>query len=166
MTVNLSFQLLPNLSRQVYDGFRQKEVKIMNQVGLVGRFTRDPVLRTFSESRVQTNFVIAINRNYRNNQGTVDADFVNCIAWGRLAERIVHFCGKGSLVGINGRLQTRSFTNKENVKIYTTEVLVEDIRFFILKSPEQEQKSGKSSSNHEILNDFVLPEQVTNTHVP
>ena len=69
---------------------QDKEVKTMNQVGLVGRFTRDPILKTFSENRVQTNFVIAINRNYRNSQGNVDADFVTCVAWGRLAERIVN----------------------------------------------------------------------------
>lgn len=137
----------------------------MNQVGLVGRLTRDPVLRTFSENRVQTNFIIAINRNYRNHQGNVDADFVTCIAWGRLAERIVNYCGKGSLVGVNGRLQTRSFTNKENVRIYTTEVIVDDVRFFILKAPEG--KGGTKQNSLDVTNDFVLPEQPANsTYVP
>ncbi|MFC7685800.1 single-stranded DNA-binding protein [Ureibacillus sp. GCM10028918] len=136
----------------------------MNQVGLVGRFTRDPILKTFSGNRVQTHFVLAINRNYRNNEGNVDADFVTCIAWGRLAERIVNYCGKGSLVGISGRLQTRSFTNKENVKVFTTEVILDDVRFFILKSPEN--KSGTTQNNLDVPNDFVLPEQVANTPVP
>ncbi|QCR31447.1 single-stranded DNA-binding protein [Lysinibacillus sp. SGAir0095] len=136
----------------------------MNQVGLVGRLTRDPVLKIFSENRVQTNFVIAINRNYRNNQGNVEADFVNCIAWGRLAERVVNYCGKGSLVAVNGRLQTRSFTNKENVKIYTTEVIVDDVRFLILKTPEN--KNSTTQNNHDVTKDFVLPEQVENTPVP
>jgi len=136
----------------------------MNQVGLVGRFTRDPILKTFSENRLQTNFVIAINRNYRNSQGNVDADFVTCIAWGRLAERIVNHCGKGSLVGVHGRLQTRSFTNKENVKIYTTEVVVDDVRFFILKSPEH--KKGTAQTDPHVTEDFVLPEQVAHTPVP
>ncbi|MDI7740867.1 single-stranded DNA-binding protein [Lysinibacillus fusiformis] len=137
----------------------------MNQVGLVGRFTRDPFLRTFSENRVQTNFVIAINRSFRNSQGNVEADFVNCLAWGRLAERIVNYCGKGSLVGVSGRLQTRSYTNKENVKIYTTEVLVEDVRFFILKTPED--RRGTIQNSQEVINDFVLPEEVVhNTPIP
>ncbi|MDN4492135.1 single-stranded DNA-binding protein [Ureibacillus aquaedulcis] len=136
----------------------------MNQVGLVGRFTRDPSLRTFSGNRVQTNFIVAINRNYRNNEGNVEADFVTCIAWGRLAERIVNYCGKGSLVGVNGRLQTRSFTNKDNVKIFTTEVIVDDVRFFILKTPEN--KSVTTQNNPDVTSDFVLPEQVVSTTVP
>ena len=143
---------------------QREEVKMMNQVGLVGRFTKDPFLKTFSENRVQTNFVIAINRNYRNTHGNVEADFVTCVAWGRLAERIVNYCGKGSLVGINGRLQTRSFTNKENVKIYTTEVIVDDVRFLILKTPDN--KSGAAKHNQDVTNDFVLPEQVASTLTP
>lgn len=137
---------------------------MMNQVGLVGRFTRDPVLRTFTGNRVQTNFVVAINRNYRNNEGNVDADFVTCVAWGRLAERIVNYCGKGSLVGVNGRLQTRSFTNKENIKIFTTEVVADDVRFFILKQPENNGVTVQH--NLEVTTDFVLPEQMGKTAVP
>ncbi|KGR75996.1 single-stranded DNA-binding protein [Ureibacillus sinduriensis BLB-1 = JCM 15800] len=136
----------------------------MNQVGLVGRFTRDPVLRTFPGNRVQTNFIVAINRNYRNNEGNVDADFVTCIAWGRLAERVVTYCGKGSLVGVHGRLQTRSFTNKDNIKIYTTEVVADDVRFFILKQPEN--KGGTPQHNLDVTTDFVLPEQMGKTAVP
>lgn len=136
----------------------------MNQVGLVGRFTKHPILRTFSANRVHTNFILAINRNYRNSEGNVDADFVNCIAWGKLAERIVHYCGKGSLVGVNGRLQTRSFTNKDNIKIFTTEVMVDDVRFFILKPPEN--KNAPTQNNLDVTTDFVLPEQLGITNVP
>ena len=129
----------------------------MNHIGLVGRFTKDPSLKSISDNRVQTSFMIAINRNYRNSQGEVDADFIPCIAWGKLAERIVKHCGKGSLVGINGRLQSRSYTNKENAKVFTTEVIVDDVRFFILKKPENNQLS-QSNDKHD-LEDFVLPEK-------
>jgi len=115
-----------------------KEVNLMNQVGLVGRLTRDPILREFPNNRFQTSFVLAINRNYRNNQGSVEADFVLCVAWGKLAERIVRYCGKGSLVGVNGRLHTRSYTNKEQNRIYTTEVYLDDVRFYTLKRPEKQ----------------------------
>ncbi|NLY79610.1 MAG: single-stranded DNA-binding protein [Lysinibacillus sp.] len=125
----------------------------MNHVGLVGRLTKDPVLREFSERRVATSFVLAVNRNYRNSQGDVDADFVLCTAWGKLAELIVQYCGKGSLIGVNGRLQTRSYTNKENVKVYSTEVVADDVRFYVLKS-----KSKQPEENQEISQDFVLPE--------
>lgn len=131
----------------------------MNQVGLVGRLTRDPVLRPLNENRAQTSFVLAINRNYRNSQGNVDADFVLCIAWGRLAERIAQYCGKGSLVGINGRLQSRSFTNKDNSKVYTTEVVVDDVRFYALKSRTEQ-------GNQEVDKHFELPEKEEALPVP
>ncbi|RHW39983.1 single-stranded DNA-binding protein [Lysinibacillus yapensis] len=131
----------------------------MNQVGLVGRLTKDPNLRTFSEDRVQASFMIAINRNFKNYQGNIDANFVPCIAWGRLAERIANYCGKGSLVGISGRLQSRSYTNKENTKVYTIEVLAEDVRFYVLKTPEG--KTQQNSGNVEVPKDFVLPEQAS-----
>lgn len=109
----------------------------MNQVGLVGRLTKDPALRQVGTDKVTANFVIAINRNYRNSQGGVDADYLLCVAWGRLAERIAKYCGKGSLIGVNGRLQSRSYTGRDNIKVYTTEVVVEDVRFFALKQREE-----------------------------
>ena len=135
----------------------------MNQTGLVGRMTRDPSLKVISENRVQTSFILAINRNYRNNQGEIDADFIPCIAWGRLAERIVKHCGKGSLVGVNGRLQSRSYTNKDNVKVYSTDVVVDDVRFFMLKSPgRQENSNSKEIAN---LEGFILPENEVPVHM-
>lgn len=118
----------------------------MNHVGLVGRVTKDPILKKLPEGRILTNFTLAINRNYRNNEGTVEADFVLCSAWGKLAERIAEYCGKGSLVGVNGRLLTRSFTNKENKRVYSTEVLIDDVRFYILKHPGKRDSSAESNS--------------------
>ncbi|MED3662623.1 single-stranded DNA-binding protein [Ureibacillus sp. FSL K6-8385] len=121
----------------------------MNHVGLVGRLTKDPVLREIGEKRVAANFIVAVNRNYRNSQGDVDADFVSCTAWGKLAELIVQYCGKGSLIGINGRLQSRSYVNKENIRVFTTEVIADDVRFYSLKPPNQQAGTEK---------EFVLPE--------
>ena len=107
----------------------------MNQVGLVGRITKDPELRYYNEKRPYTVFTLAINRSYKNNQGNVDADFIQCTAWGRLAETIAKHCGKGSMIGLNGRLNTRSFVNQNNVKMYTMDVVAEDVRFYQLKTP-------------------------------
>lgn len=121
----------------------------MNHVGLVGRLTRDPVLREIGDKRVATSFIVAVNRNYRNSQGDVDADFVPCTAWGKLAELIVQYCGKGSLIGINGRLQSRSYINKENARVFTTEVIADDVRFYALKPPNKQA---------EVEKDFILPE--------
>lgn len=133
----------------------------MNQVGLVGRLTKDPVLRQLSRNRVQSHFSLAINRNYKNSRGEVETDFILCTVWGKLAEHIVKFCGKGSLIGINGRIQSRSFMNEESTKIYITEVVVEDVRFYRLKPPDSDSNTMTSakSAEQEILKDFVLPEK-------
>lgn len=109
----------------------------MNQIGLVGRITKDPTLRKVGSERSTCSFVLAVNRNYRNSQGGVDADYLLCVAWGKLAERITNYCGKGSLIGINGRLQSRSYIGRNNHKVYTTEVVVEEVRFFALKKREE-----------------------------
>ena len=127
----------------------------MNQVGIVGRITKDPPVRQLAEGRTQTSFVLAVNRNFRNSQGTIDADFIQCVAWGKLANRVASYCGKGSLIGINGRLQTRTYVNKENKKVYATEVLAEDVRFYALKPPEGQARQPTEGE----LDQFVLPEE-------
>ena len=142
----------------------------MNQVGLVGRLTKDPILRQLNENRSTVSFVIAINRNFRNNQGVVDADYLLCVAWGRLAERIAKYCGKGSLIGVKGRLQSKTYTNKDNIKVYTTEVVVEDVRFFALKQREEQlavEASTYSSMQGEevpLEEQFVLPSEDEEAH--
>lgn len=108
----------------------------MNQIGLVGRLTKDPVLRQYAENRVQVHFTLAVNRNFRNYKGEIEADYVYCTTWGRLAEHIAKYCGKGSLIGVNGRIQTRSYMKEGNAKVYVTEVIVEDVRFYVLKSTD------------------------------
>lgn len=131
----------------------------MNQVGLVGRITKDPLLKKLSEGRTHVSFTLAINRNFRNSEGTIEADFVLCSAWGKLAERVAEYCGKGSLVGINGRLQTRSYTNKENIKVYTTEVVIDDVRFYILKSPG-DKDSQELTEGSQVAESFAKFEHV------
>jgi single-strand DNA-binding protein len=133
----------------------------MNQVGLVGRITKDPLLKQLSEARHHTSFVLAINRSFKNNQGAIDADFIFCVAGGKLAEHIVKYCGKGSLVGVNGRIQTRSYLNRDNQKVYTTEIVVEDVRFYALKTPGGiDSLEQDNMTSPPIPVDFVLPEEV------
>jgi len=125
----------------------------MNHVGIVGRTTKDLSLRQLSEGHVQTTFTVAINRQYKNSEGVNEADFVRCIAWGRLAEQLIKYCGKGSLIGVKGRLQTGSYTNRENQKVYTTDVVAEEIRFYALKPVTNATETPTIPEN------FVLPEQ-------
>lgn len=89
----------------------------------------------------------------------VDTDFIYCVASFKLAEHIVKYCGKGSLIGVNGRIQTRSYINRENQKVFTTEVVVEDVRFYALKTPgSADSAQQKDADMQEIPADFVLPE--------
>ena len=131
----------------------------MNQVGLVGRLTKDPTLRQLSENKSTASFVIAINRHFRNNQGGVDADYLLCVAWGKLAERIAKYCGKGSLIGVTGRLQSRAYTNKDNIKVYTTDVVVEKVRFFVLKQREEQLDGSMQDETVSLEEQFLLPSE-------
>ena len=106
----------------------------MNQVALVGRITKDPVLREISMGRDQTSFVLAVNRSFKNAQGDVDADFILCSVWGKLAENTAKHCGKGSLIGVTGRMQSRSYEREGRSRVYVTEVICEQVRFLATKS--------------------------------
>lgn len=126
----------------------------MNHVGIVGRTTKDLAIRQLTEGRVQTTFTLAVNRQFKNQEGVNEADFIQCIAWGKTAELIVKYCGKGSLIGIKGRLNTGSYMNRDNQKVYTTNVVAEEVRFFTLKPV-----SDATEAPPPIPEDFVLPEQ-------
>ena len=124
----------------------------MNSVSIIGRLTKDPQLKQFSEGRVQTNFVVAVNKRMKNDE----ADFVLCTIWGKIAETTVKYCGKGSLVGITGRLNTRSYEKEEGLRVYVTEVVVEDIRFLATKKRDEEQNLQTQPNNKEET-DFEFP---------
>lgn len=112
----------------------------MNQVILTGRLVKEPELHYSSEGIGVTSFHLAVKRNYKNAEGTYEADFVPCVSFRKTAENIASYCDKGSLVAISGRLQTRSYENKDKIKMYTTEVIVDTIEFLQRKrNPEKEK---------------------------
>src|SRR3954447_26239973 len=102
---------------------------MINQVTLVGRLTKDPELRLTPEGTSVTNVILAVNRQFRNQQGEIGADFVQCTLWKRIAENTVQYCRKGSLIGITGRIHTRNYDNQEGRRIFVTEVIAETVRF-------------------------------------
>lgn len=106
----------------------------MNQVALVGRITKDPILRNISRDRVQTSIVVAVNRSFKNSKGEVDADFILCSLWGKLAENTAKHCGKGSLIGVSGRIQSRTYEREDRSRVYVTEVIGDDVRFLATKT--------------------------------
>ncbi|AMA61947.1 MAG: single-stranded DNA-binding protein [Kurthia gibsonii] len=123
----------------------------MNNVSIVGRLTKAPEVRTVADGKSVGRFTLAVNRNFKNQQGENDVDFILCTAWGKLAEHMVKYCGKGSQVGVIGRLQSRNYTNDEGKRIYITDVLALEVRFLQLKNPEPTVK----------VEDFQLPAAFT-----
>ena len=113
---------------------------MINRTILVGRLTRDPELRYTQGSTAVASFTLAVNRQFTNSQGEREADFINCVIWQKAAENFTNFTHKGSLVGIDGRLQTRNYENKQGQRVYVTEVVVEN--FSLLES-----KNANSSDN-------------------
>ena len=85
----------------------------MNTVQLVGRLTKDVDLKFTQTGEAVANFTIAVNRNFTNQQGEREADFINCVIWRKSAENLANFTRKGSLIGLDGRLQTRSYDNQQ-----------------------------------------------------
>lgn len=110
---------------------------MINQVTLVGRLTKDPVLKRTPEGTAVTNVTLAVNRHYRNQEGEIGADFVQCTLWKRTAENTSRYCQKGSLIGITGRIQTRHYENQEGKRVYVTEVLADNVRFLEQRRSEE-----------------------------
>ncbi|MEG1305696.1 MAG: single-stranded DNA-binding protein [Bacilli bacterium] len=101
----------------------------MNKVVLVGRLTRDPELKTTSSATAVCNFSVGINRKMKNKDGNYDADFPNVVAYGALATFVTKYFTKGNLIGIEGRIQTRSYDGNDGTKRYVTEVIAEGLEF-------------------------------------
>lgn len=115
----------------------------MNRVVLVGRITKDPELK-YTQSNVPfVNFSIAINRTFVNNQGEREADFINCVVWRAQAENLAKFISKGGLIGVDGRLQTRTYQTQTGENRYITEVVCDSVQFL-------ESKSNNNNQSYEV----------------
>lgn len=98
---------------------------MINNVTLVGRLTRDPELKYTPSNIATTTFNLAVNRNFKGANGEREADFINCMIWRKQAELFAEWCKKGNLVGITGRIQTRSYENQQGQRVYVTEVVAD-----------------------------------------
>ncbi|HLR64440.1 MAG TPA: single-stranded DNA-binding protein [Pseudogracilibacillus sp.] len=114
---------------------------MLNRVVIVGRLTRDPDLRYTPNGIAVANFNVAANRPYKNQQGEQEADFINCVIWRKPAENLATYMKKGSLIGVEGRIQTRSYENQEGKMVYVTEVLADNVQF--LESRNSSQQRGQ-----------------------
>jgi len=105
----------------------------MNRTILVGRITADPELRTTPNGIATTTFTVAVNR-IPNANGEQIADFIRCVVWRRQAENVAKYCSKGSLVALEGRIQSRSYDAQDGTRRYVTEVVADNVRFLSSKN--------------------------------
>ena len=115
---------------------------MINRAVLTGRLTKDPELRTTQSGLSVVSFNLAVDRQYSNSKGERDTDFISCVIWRKAAENFCNFTSKGSLVGIDGRIQTRSYDNKDGQRVYVTEVVVDN--FALLESRKDREARGQN----------------------
>jgi len=115
---------------------------MMNRVLLVGRLTKDPDLRYTPSGVAVTTFTLAVNRAFKQ-EGGLDADFINIVVWRKLAENAANFLKKGSLAGVDGRLQIRNYDGQDGKRVYVTEVVAESIQFL---DPKSSNSGGKTNT--------------------
>ena len=117
---------------------------MLNRAILTGRLTRDPELRYTTSGTAVVQATIAVDRQFKNQQGERESDFINLVIWRKAAENFANFTHKGSLVGIDGRIQTRTYENKQGQRVYATEINVDS---FSLLEPRQDNNQ-QSNNNY------------------
>ncbi len=128
----------------------------MNKVVLIGRLTKDVELRfTAGSNTPVATFSIAVNRNFSNQDGEREADFINIIVWRKQAENCKNYLSKGSQVAIEGRIQTRNYDGQDGKKVYVTEVVAENVEFLSTKSSEKASNAPVEKTNAEVLKDVM-----------
>jgi len=120
---------------------------MINNVVLVGRLTRDPELRKTQSGVSVVNFTLAVNRTFTDQSGERQADFINCVVWRNQADNLARYMRQGSLIGVEGRIQTSSFESEQGTR-YVTEVLANSIQFLESKSQTQQQPQQQSQSSN------------------
>lgn len=121
---------------------------MINNVTVVGRLTKAVDLRYTSNGTAYASFTLATDRDFKNQNGEKETDFINCVMWRKPAENLANYTKKGSLIGIEGRIQTRNYENQQGQRVYVTEVLAEKFSFL---------ESSKTANND------VLSNKGTNT---
>lgn len=114
----------------------------MNNVNLIGRLTKAPELKQTAGNTSVLTGTLAVNRAFKNQNGEREADFINIVAWRQTAEIIAKYCGKGSQIGIAGRIQTRNYENQQGQRVYVTEVVAEHVELLDSKNDNQQGKSS------------------------
>lgn len=134
----------------------------MNRVVLVGRITRDPELKTSPNGVSFVSFSVAVNRQVPNAQGERVADFINCVAFNKQAENLARFIRKGGLIGVEGKLQSRTYQAQDGQNRYVVEVVCDSVTF--LESRNSQSNSYNDYSSY--TSNYQAPQQTVNTPKP
>ena len=135
---------------------------MINNVTLIGRLTRDAELRYTQTNIATAQFNIACNRNFKNANDEYDADFINCVMYREQAERFCNWTRKGMLVGIVGRIQTRSYENQQGQRVYVTEVVAES--FQVLE--KRDNTANQNSMTEQMPPSYTSPMDITDDKLP
>ena len=115
---------------------------MINNVVLVGRMTRDAELRYTPSQVAVATFTLAVNRNFKSQNGEREADFINCVIWRQPAENLANWAKKGALVGVTGRIQTRNYENQQGQRVYVTEVIVDNFQMLESRAAREANNAG------------------------
>ena len=135
---------------------------MINNVTLIGRLTRDAELRYTPSNIAKAQFNIACNRNFKNANGEYDADFINCVMWREQAERFCNWTKKGMLVGITGKIQTRSYEGNDGKRVYVTEVVAES--FQVLE--KRDNTANQNSMTEQMPPNYANPMDIDESDLP
>jgi single-strand DNA-binding protein len=119
---------------------------MINSVAISGRITKDLDLRKTQSGVSVLSFTLAVNKKFKQ-ADQPDADFINCVAFNKTADFMSKYLGKGSLIGVEGRIQTRNYEDKSGNRVYVTEVIAESVSF--LESKRDSEQARDNASNHE-----------------
>lgn len=121
---------------------------MINSVSLTGRITKDLEKHETGKGTSVVNFSLAVDRRFKDQNGERQADFIQIQAWGKTAEILCKYAGKGSLIGVEGRIQTRNYENNQGQRVYVTEIVAENVTFLdSKKNNDQSQQGGYQQAN-------------------
>lgn len=126
---------------------------MINNTVLVGRLTKDVELRYTPSNVAVATFTLAVNRTFKNENGDREADFINCVMWRQQAENLANWAKKGALIGVTGRIQTRSYDNQQGQRVYVTEVVAETFQLLESKG-QQGNQQGQRGQEQQQAPDF------------
>ena len=139
---------------------------MINQAVLVGRLTSNADLRYTPSNQAVATFTLAVNRNFKNQNGEREADFINCVIWRQAAENLANLAKKGTLVGITGRIQTRNYENQQGQRVYVTEVIADSFQLLESRNSQNQQQSAPDFSRNDSPFEKPLSMDISDDDLP